>query len=152
MKTYSAKIISAMVVALTLNTQAFADTYGGSLLKSAGSVARYDITCFDDGNGVPSEIYLDIQGRTKAATFLTGATIEKDGASKSVVDRINGDKKASPVILFEQGAGTYALTVTKVKKKPSQPDGKLKGVMVFSGTAHCLAASGAHTGTDIQRR
>lgn len=150
MKTYSVKILSALGLAFAIN--AHADTYGGSLLKSPTAVARYYVSCFDDGNGVPAEVYLDIQGRTKAATFLTQATLEKDGASQSVIDRNNADKKASPVILFEQGTGTYALTISKVKKKPGQPDGKLKGVMVFSGTAHCLAASGAHTGTDIRRR
>jgi hypothetical protein len=152
MKTYSVKILSALGLAFAMNANTHADTYGGSLLKSPTAVVRYAVSCFDDGNGVPAEVYLDIQGRTKSAAFLTQATLEKDGASQSVIDRTNGDKKASPVIIFNQGAGTYALTISKVKKKPSQPDGKLKGVMVFSGTVHCLAASGAHTGTDIKRR
>ena len=152
MESHVVKTLSTLLVSLMLNTSAFADQYGGSLKKSPDSKARFRINCFDDGNGAPAEVYLDVQGRTKSAPFVIMAILEKNGVTSSVTDKINGDRKSSPAIIFRKGDGVYDLTISKVTKKPTQPDSKRKGVMVFSGTAHCVSGSGAHTGTDIVRR
>lgn len=151
MKIHPAKTASVLLLASAMGSDAFAHVYTGRLAAKETSTARYAIACFDDGNGPPESVYFDVKAFTKTATFLVTAQIEKNGVADSVTDKTNGDRKPSPAKVFIQGDGVYNLTLSKVKKKSSQPDKKLKGVMVFNGDVHCYSTTGAHTGTDMTK-
>jgi hypothetical protein len=147
MKAYAARLTSAFLMALTLNSQAFAHQQGGSLLKAPNATARFDVICTDTADSV----YFNVQGNTKSATFLVQATLEKNGVTESLADKVNGDRKPSAAKFLVQGGGTYHLTFSKIKKKPTQKDKKLKGRMAFGSEIHCYTA-GNHTETVIKRR
>lgn len=125
---------------------------GGALGSSPFATQSWLITCFDDGNGVGSDLYFDVKASTPSRKFGVTATVSKNGAKSSTTDRKSGDKIRSPGASLSGGDGEYLMTLSKAKPRENQPDSILKGTVVYGFTYHCESASGAHTGTLINRR
>lgn len=148
MNNHSKQLIPIILAAFAVSQTTLAHTAGGKLAASTSSTAWTKITCFDDGNGPTAYLSFNVTSRTRNATFLTTATVEKNGSSISVLDPVNTDKKPSPTKSLTQGDGTYTLTFSKINKKANQPNSRLRGLMVLSSEFHCVSTTGAHTGTD----
>jgi hypothetical protein len=130
----------------------YAHDQGGALASSPFATQSWLITCFDDGNGPATNIYFDVKASTPRRKFGVTATASKNGQEISTTDPKSGDKIRSPAVSFSGGDGEYIMTLSKAKTRPSLPDSTLKGTMVYGFTYHCESASGAHTGTLINRR
>jgi len=126
---------------------------GGALPSPPYATQSWLITCFDDGNGIGSDIYFDVKASTPGRKFVgVMATLSKNGLEGSTIDPKSGDRIRSPGTSLSAGDGEYIMTISKAKSKASQPDSTLKGTIVYGFTYHCESASGAHTGTLINRR
>lgn len=125
---------------------------GGALASPPFATQSWLITCFDDGNGPAATLYFDVKASTPGRKFGVTATASKNGQEISTTDPKSGDKIKSPAVSFSGGDGEYIMTLSKAKTRPSLPDSTLKGTMVYGFTYHCESASGAHTGTLINRR
>ncbi|MEN9680304.1 MAG: hypothetical protein RLZZ627_197 [Pseudomonadota bacterium] len=130
---------------------AFAHDQGGALASSPYATQSWLITCYDDGNGIAAALYFDVKASTPSRKFGVTATVFKNGVEASTTDSKSGDKIRSPVAILNGGDGEYVITLSKAKARDNQPDSILKGTMVYGFTYHCQSASGAHTGTLINR-
>ncbi len=120
------------------------------LSNPANAVRRYSISCYDDGSGAPVLLRARVQGQTSAAGFLVKITVEKDGVIQEAVNPKNGKGlNFSPYAAVAQGPGNYTITISKVKKKPGDPDKKLTGAMIFQTRQECDNSAGAYTGISV---
>lgn len=99
---------------------------------------RYKLTCFNDGCGEPAKARVRIQGQTRSAKFWVKATIEKNGVVQETISFKNGSGiNFSEYAVVAQGPGEYTLTISKVKKNPTDKDSKLSGKMAFQTRQEC---------------
>lgn len=120
----------------------------GALAKPAESTKRYRIECYDDGSGLPTQVKARIQGKTRSAPYGIKATLESvlTGNRQEVVDTKQADGRYSLYAHLKEGEGPFILTVSKVKKKASDPDKKLSGKAVFETRQECDTQTNAYTG------
>lgn len=113
----------------------------------ATAVRRYSVSCYDDGSGAPVLLRARVQGQTSTAGFLVKITVEKDGVTQGAINPKNGKGlNFSPYAAVSKGPGNYTITISKVKKKASDPDKKLQGAMIFQTRQECDNAAGGYTG------
>lgn len=142
----------ALIILIGPSGLTLAHEQGGALQSSPYATQSWLITCFDDGNGPGSDVYFDDKASTPGRKFGVKATLSKNGLEASTIDPKSGDSIRSPATKLSAGDGEYIMTLSKAKSKASQADSALKGTMVYGFTYHCESASGAHTGTLINRR
>ena len=149
----SKTILKALSLCLIICSEpTSAHDQGGALASSPYATQSWLITCYDDGNGPAASLYFDVKASTPGRKFGVTATVSKNGAEASTTDPKSGDRIRSPGVSLTAGDGEYNMTLTKAKSKPNLPDSTLKGTMVYGFTYHCQSATGAHTGTLINRR
>ena len=109
------------------------------LTKSPSSTKRYLISCYDDGlGGEPVRMRVRVQNATKGSSYYIKATLESQGEKQETVSLKNGPGSYySNFTTVNQGVGPYILTISKVKKKASQSNNKLKGRAVFKTRQEC---------------
>jgi len=149
-KTFTLRTL-ALSLLISSSAKTLAHDQGGALASSPYATQSWLITCYDDGNGVAASLYFDVKASTPGRKFGVTATVSKNGAETSVTDPKSGDKVRSPAASLSAGDGEYVMTLSKAKTRENQPDSILKGTMVYGFTYHCESASGAHTGTLINR-
>jgi hypothetical protein len=150
-KTFTLKTL-VLSVLISSSAETVAHDQGGALASSLYASQSWLITCYDDGNGVAASLYFDVKASTPGRKFGVTATVSKNGEEASTTDPKSGDKIRSPAASLSAGDGEYIMTLSKAKVRETQPDSILKGTMVYGFTYHCESASGAHTGTLINRR
>jgi hypothetical protein len=120
------------------------------LATPATATKTYSVTCYDDGSGLPVLLRARVQGQTSTATFLVQISVEKDGVKQEAVNPKNGKGlNFSSYAAVAQGAGNYTITISKVKKKPTDSDKKLQGAMIFQTRQECDNAAGSYTGISL---
>ncbi len=110
---------------------------GGSRASFLG-LAR--ITCFDDGTGTPSQLYVRVRDNSPpVAGLLVTLQVLKGTQALGISDTQSGDALFSEALQLPGGAGVYTVLVGKTAA----------GARQFDIDYHCLTATGDHTGTDI---
>jgi hypothetical protein len=121
---------------------ASAHTQTGALGAAATATDYYQVTCTDDGNGVPASLFVQVEDTAPAAAPRVSAQVQKGSKVANTTDPLDADGSASPAIALEGGAGAYEVLVDKTSA----------GSETYSLTFHCLTATGIHTGSDILTR
>jgi hypothetical protein len=107
----------------------------------------YQITCSDDGTGVPAYLLIAVRDKT-AGTSVLSATIQKGLLSRQTTDVTGGtDTTYSPMISLygitltnpAGGIGIYHVIVSK----------NLYPTRNYDMQYHCMTADNLHTGTSI---
>lgn len=99
----------------------------------------YQITCSDDGTGVPAYLLIAVRDKT-AGTSVLSATIQKGLLSRQTTDVTGGtDTTYSPMISLYGNAGIYNVIVSK----------NLYPTRNYDMQYHCMTANNLHTGTSI---
>jgi hypothetical protein len=117
-----------------------AHTQSGSLGADAGATDYYQITCTDDGSGVPASMVLQVLNGPASTAQPVSALAHKDAAAANTTDVQNGDTVASPLVFINGGTGVYDVFVSK----------PLAGAVSYTLTFHCMTGpdgTGEHTGT-----
>ncbi len=138
-----ALIATSFFSAILFSTLAHAHTAGATLGAdgtNASATALAAITCFDDGNGEPAGLFIQIKDLSNPVPgLLISAQLYKGSQATNITDTISGDAEFSAGVQLDGGAGVYWLIVNKTNAGPR----------AFEIIWHCMTASHVHTGTDI---
>ncbi len=114
----------------------------GSTLDQGGSnpsATNYvTVTCFDDGNGSPDHLVVQIEDQSAPVQgLLLSVQIFKDNKMTNTTDTVSSDGVASNEVKLFGGEGDYLLSISKTKA----------GSRTFNLVYHCQTANSVHTGT-----
>jgi hypothetical protein len=144
MKSANVKTWLAAVSFLLLAAPAglsFAHTQDGSLGAPTAATDYYQITCSDDGSGVPASMQFQIQNRGPTAAVVS-VLVHKGIIATSSSDATAGDASLSPLVWVNGGDGVYNVFVIKAAD----------GGDNYTLTYHCMTGlngGGLHTGTTL---
>ena len=115
-----------------------------AVLDAAGTNANFTalarVTCFNDGSGNTSYLTARVRDNSAPVTGLfINLQLVKGAMAISATDSISGDASYSDSIALPGGNGVYTMMLNKT----------LAGARSFDIEWHCVAADGAHTGTEI---
>lgn len=136
-------IAASLLAALGQAGQALAHS-AGAVIDAGGTNASAtdlaEVICYDDGNGTPDRLYVQVQDTSAPVSgLLLSAQIFKDGQMTNTTDTVSGDANYSAPASLKGGEGAYEISVSKTAV----------GARSFNITYHCLTAKDVHTGTDI---
>ncbi|HLP82245.1 MAG TPA: hypothetical protein VK141_09705 [Nitrosomonas sp.] len=128
---------------------ALAHNQGGSFTTGlAAGVDFYQVSCFDDGTGVPSYVEAQVKDMT-ANTSKVSIVLQKgttpcttNKCAQSSTDTTDTDAAYSPLVRVTQGTGVYNLFVSH----------SAAGTDSYDVQVHCKTASNAHTGTTVSSK
>ena len=123
--------------------EVLAHNFKATLSAASNAEAKYMLTCYPLDGYSTQRLSFDISALAKNRPYKLKLTVFKGNESTEATDPANGDRKPGLPGNLAVGEGAYFLTIAKV------PGGAqaAKGNMVFEVDAHCLSASGYHTGT-----
>lgn len=142
-------VASLLALVLGFARPARAHTQLGSLGEAASATDFYQVTCSDDGAGLPQSLYLQIQDTTGAAAPLAGVQAQRAAQVTNSVDPVSGDGSGSPIAFVNGGVGVFDVLVYKLVYKTGA------GATTYSLTYHCMTGTngtGVHTGTSLAVR
>lgn len=129
-------LLAAVDATLAHNARATLDAAGNKATFTA--LAR--ITCFDDGSGAPSALYVRVRDNSPVvAGLLLTMQVLKGAQALSISDTVSADANYSEPLQLNGGAGVYTVLLNKTAA----------GARNFDIEWHCLTTTGDHTGTDI---
>ena len=134
------RTLASLAVAAVATT-ALAHTQDGTLGDTAASTDYYQITCSDDGSGVPASMMVQVQHRGPAAVPVS-VVVHRGTAATAIVDTVGGDTTPSPLVFVNGNDGVYNVFVTKAGGGPVN----------YTLSFHCMTGQnggGLHTGTTI---
>jgi hypothetical protein len=111
--------------------------------SKAGGTDIQSVDCFDDGNGVPDHVFVQLSDSKRPrnpARISFQVFLPTTGEVSEVKVLPNDSNTASPGIELAGGVNRYEIHVTKTRSRK-------KGVESYSGSVHCETAGGVHTGT-----
>lgn len=117
----------------------------GSLGVAASATDYYEVTCYDDGHGVPGSLEIQIRDASPGAAPFVSAQAHAGSIVRSVSDDVVADILPSPQAFVNGGAATYFVLVDK-----SGSGGKF-----YDLTYHCWTGpdgTGIHTGSFLVPR
>ncbi len=110
----------------------------------AGGIDTYNVSCFDDGNGVPDHLYVDVidtsRPRNPAQIFISAVSPANPATFTGVNPAPNDAGIPSPGMKIVAGVGPYDVSISKSRSRK-------KGVEIYLLNFHCETAAGVHTGT-----
>lgn len=118
---------------------ASAHTQSGALGSTANGNAAtdiYSVSCYNDGSGVPTKIWLQVKD---LAPVLAPVISIKTATSGVSTDTVDGDANYSTAV-----TSVGASAKLSVMKSAST----VKGSETYVAQFHCQTANGTHTGTD----
>ena len=121
---------------------ALAHTQDGSLGDPAAATDYYQVSCSDDGSGVPASLVAQVQNRGPNAASTVSVVVHRGIAATSTADTTGGDVAMSPLVFVNGGDGVYNVFVSK----PGS------GAVNYTLSFHCMTGEnggGLHTGTTI---
>lgn len=122
-----------------------ADNQAGSFSTGlAAAVDFYQVTCFDDGNGVPSYLEAQVKDMTASTSKVSilaykGTSCTTNKCAQFSVDTTDSDTTYSPLVKVIQGSGVYNLFVMHTAA----------GADSYDVAFHCKTSGGVHTGTSV---
>jgi hypothetical protein len=136
---YTLALSCCMLMANPANL-ALAHTESGSLGVPAEATDFYQVSCTDDGNGVPASMVAQVINRSAAPAPYVSVVVHRGVAATNTTDATAGDAVASPLVNVNGGDGVYNVFVSKAGP----------GAESYTLTFHCMTGtngSGIHTGT-----
>jgi hypothetical protein len=142
------RICCALLVGLGIGEirVTFAHTIVDSLGAPIKAVDIHQVSCSDDGNGVPTKLVAQIRDNPPSAAPIVNLMTFKSNAALSVSDPVDGDKLYSRRISNSGGAaganGVFNVFVSKTAA----------GVESYEVEVHCMSSTSGtdvHTGTDV---
>lgn len=134
---------SLLASILLVNPIAQAHTAGATLGAdgtSASATGLADVTCFDDGNGQPAGLLVQIKDLSPPVPgLLISVQLYKGTQATNITDTVSGDAEFSEGVQLDGGAGVYRIMVNKTDI----------GARAFELVWHCRTSDQTHTGTDI---
>jgi hypothetical protein len=117
---------------------------GGATMDAEGVSATFTglaiVTCSSTGSEATDHLLARIKDFSPpVAGLLINLQLFKGNKAVSITDHISGDSNYSDYISLQGGNGTYYMMVNKTNV----------GERTFDIDYHCMAASGAHTETEI---
>jgi hypothetical protein len=90
-------------------------TQDGSLASAASDTDFYQVTCSNDGSGVPASLVAQVLDAAPVAAPLVSLQLQKasPAVATNTTDASDGDAGASPSVALNGGAGTYDVFVDK---------------------------------------
>lgn len=116
----------------------------GKKKSKAPATDQYTVTCFNDGAGEPSRLFVHVRDerpRNPALITIQAFNHVSQTTSPLSTDPVDGDAGYSPDAVIGTGAGPYFVTVNKSRSKKI-------GAEIYTVEFHCQTASGEHTGTN----
>jgi hypothetical protein len=135
------RLRSWLVLLCAASGAAAAHTQEGSLGDPASSTDYYQVSCTDDGSGVPASMMAQVLHRD-LATVTVATLIFRGTSAITTADAAGGDAQASPPVYVNGGDGVYNMFVQKTGA----------GSVNYTLTYHCMTGAngtGLHTGTTI---
>lgn len=135
-------LASAFVALLGLVGPGLADDQNGSLGAGASATDYYRVSCFDDGNGVPASLTLQIRDVAPSNAPKISAQVRVGMQLVNTTDANDADGAYSPVVRLNGGAAVYDVLVDK----------SAAGTNAYQIIVHCYSGpdgTGLHTGTGI---
>lgn len=134
---------SLLILAMIFNFSVQAHTAGATLGAdgtSASATGLAAITCFDDGNGQPEGLFVQIKDLSPPVPgLLISVQLYKGTQAINITDTISGDANHSEGVQLDGGSGVYWMMVNKTDV----------GLRTFEIIWHCMTSDHTHTGTDI---
>ncbi|MES2626287.1 MAG: hypothetical protein V4628_13470 [Pseudomonadota bacterium] len=129
---------------LTIYSSAASAHSARSILDSTENNANFTalarVTCFNDGSGNTSYLTARVRDNSPAMPDLfINLQLIKGTMAISATDTTSGDASYSDSIALPGGNGVYTMMLNKTRA----------GARSFEIEWHCVAADGAHTGTEI---
>ena len=124
-----------------------AHNQGGSFTTGrAGAVDFYQVTCFDDGSGLPDHLMFGVKDLT-ANTAKVNVLVQKGTScspkcAKSIRDTNDTDAEHSGLVRVKRGGGVYNMFVSHTAA----------GMDGYDVQYHCETSTGVHTGTNISAK
>jgi hypothetical protein len=120
----------------------------GISLTGAAATDVYNVTCTNNGGGVPTSLYLHVKDLAPILAPIVSTQANKSTATTVLSsDTVDGDANYSPALTLTPSAaigGTGVYTV-RVNKSASAT---VKGAEIYTLEYHCQAGT-THTGTAI---
>jgi len=129
------------IAAAAMSGGVLAHTQDGALSDAAASTDFYQVTCSDDGSGIPASMMAQVQNRGPAAAAVS-VVVQRGIAATATVDAVGGDTVQSPLVYVNGNDGVYNVFVTK----------SAGGAITYTLSFHCMTGpngGGLHTGTTI---
>ena len=138
-------VAGSFLVAMGQMGIASAHNLGGSFTTGrARAVDFYQVTCFDDGSGLPDHLIFGVKDLT-ANTAKVSVLVQKGTRScspkcaKSIRDTNDTDAEHSGLVRVKRGGGVYNIFVSHTAA----------GMDSYDVQYHCETSTGVHTGTSI---
>ena len=137
--------LSAAILSFGIYSTAHAHSYEGLATIDAGgnnpsATALALMTCFDDGNGEPAKLFVQLRDKSAPVDgLLLSVQIYKGNKATSITDPVSGDANYSQAVELNAGPGTYWVMLNKTAAGPRR----------FDLIWHCVTADDIHTGTEI---
>jgi hypothetical protein len=130
------------LVALFAATVKADDLLNQSLGSALNAFDYFQVTCSNDGGGTPHHVSARVRDKTAGANVLH-ILVHRGVAAKKTSDATGANTTYSPTISVASGTiGTYDIFVGKTNAT----------TRVYDLEAHCVTATGGHTGTSIVTR
>lgn len=115
------------------------DVLNQSLGATLSATDYFQVTCSNDGGGVPHHIFARVKDKTAGSNTLS-VSAQRGLFAKNSTDAVGADANFSPTITVASGAnGIYNILVTKTTAAARNYDLQ----------AHCETSGNIHTGTSI---
>jgi hypothetical protein len=109
----------------------------------AAAVDFYQVTCFDNGSGLPDHLIFGVKDLTantaKVSVLVQKGTSCSPNCAKSITDTNDTDDQYSPSVRVKRGGGVYNMVVSHTTA----------GMDSYDVLYHCQTSTGVHTGTNI---
>jgi len=121
---------------------ASAHDQSGALGAAASATDYYRISCFDDGQGPPASLALQVRDPAPGDAIKISVQVAIDGGLVNTNDLNDGDALYGPLVTLNGGAAVYQVLVDK----------NAAGAETYQISYHCYTGpngTGLHTGTLI---
>ena len=142
-------ISASILIVASYSSQLMAHSAGATIDGGGGSANATDLAqvfCYDDGNGQPDHLVVQIKDLSPPVSgLLLSAQIYGGNKMTNVTDTVSGDGAASNEAvlvggeILSDGVQLYYISVSKTKA----------GVRNFEIIYHCMSSFSTHVGTDI---
>jgi hypothetical protein len=112
----------------------------------ARAVDFYQVTCFDDGSGLPDHLIFGVKDLTanmaKVSVLVQKGTNCSPKCAKSIRDTNDNDAEYSGLVRVKRGGGVYNMFVSHTGA----------GSDSYDVQYHCQTSTGVHTGTSVSTK
>lgn len=113
--------------------------------SKAGGSDRYEVTCYNDGNGEAHHLIANVSDRRPLNPAKVGIQMILPATGETTalsIDPRDSDSLTSADVEIAGGNGPYQVNIQRIRTPKDK-----KGVEIYFVVFHCETATGTHTGT-----